>query len=457
VDKPQKMKDLKAYFHTGQFPSDGDGAGGRGAVRGGRGGQAVVDDGADEVEEEEVEGWAASGGSEGGVGPVDRDELKRRYKHVMDTKFRPNFTTVSIMDLLRLIPEWRKTLRQDLQRLVNAHGLQRVGDRPGEANLLFECNEDPALVLHGTAVLGMIVRLGAAQTKARASDLLRQGELGSGKDEKSLVLYAIQILCYPGAPTITIAFNSAGGITIHRDRVKFVMRTVLCLGLEDDEALGGQPRQLPAFKARPMYIPPELSGEPDSFLDFSVEVEEGEGVVGTYAGLRGGHAWGPHWASAVGADGSPLSSTIRVIMDFGVASDGSQSLELETGPYPSHAYRGPQPREDDREFVIPVNWLTDPALETDETVITRQISEWSANYDACVVCAAWLESVSQHHDSPVLRAAAVTRGRMAVFKGRISEHLRRELDRLIEHGTAKELADWFYSHGQRQGGEQNAM
>jgi hypothetical protein len=432
-DVPAKKRALKSFFETGKPLPGEDDVRGRDGGRGGRGKHGgdvdedvdeVLEDEGDEIQhaagglsgestasavgggrdgdEEEDDAMDVAGGAAGdpaaspdaGEGSVDRDELKRRYRHVMDTKFRPHFATISIMDQLRLVPQWRQKLRRDLQRLVEAHGLKRVGDKPGEANLLFECNEDPALVLHGTEVLGLIVRLGAERSKACAPALLRRGELGKGMGQKKLVLYAIKILLYPGAPTITIEFDSAGGIIIHRDRVAYVMRTVLCLGLEDDEALGGRPRRLPAFKARPMYVPPELSGEPDDFLDFTLEVTEGDAVVGTYAGLRDGHAWGPHWASAVGAQGSLLSSSVRIIMDFGVARDGHKSLELESGLYPSSAYKGPAPTPDQPEFVIPADWLTNPAIETTETVIHRQISEFIASQ-----AVVWVGC--PHRDNPV--------------------------------------------------------
>jgi hypothetical protein len=43
-----------------------------------------------------------------------------------------------------------------------------------------------------------------------------------------------------------------------------------------------------------------------------------------------------------------------------------------------------------------------------------------------------------------------------VINGRISKRLQAELDALMANGTAKEQADWYYSHGQRQGGELRA-
>jgi hypothetical protein len=308
----------------------------------------------------------------GGNRCPSRQVLQQRLRQVILAKIVPEFETVSVMDQLCLVPDWRRKLRRDLQRLVDAHGLKRVGDKPGEANLYFECNEDPALVLHGTEVLGLIIRLGANASRQAGQRLLRHGELADGRE---LVLYAVKILLYPGAPSITVQADAAGGIIYHRDRVAFALRTVLALGFEDEDNLGGEPRRLPAFKARPAFIPPELSDLPESETHMRVELKEGDCQVGTRDGLCDGYAWGPHAATAATAQGLSHSS-VRIILDFGVSKSASLSLESPNGMFPASAYDGRnQPSPEDPEFPIPKDWLKDGRLQTHLTHHHRQMSK----------------------------------------------------------------------------------
>jgi hypothetical protein len=311
----------------------------------------------------------------------DFDVLIQRLQHVIDSKIEPHFASFNIFDAdpeLKSMPDLPGMIMRDLQRLVDANGLYRVGNTEGEANLYFECNEAIDTLLNRTEVLGRIIRVIEEFSKRLAADLLQRGELG---EDEEAGMYAVKILLYPGGPEVTatpgaFSITPRGGIRKHRDRLDYMIRTVACLGIDDSAGVDGSTR-FPPFKAEPLCVPPELRHLPDAQRCFVHEMGHGTALVTSYMGSQDGYAWGQHWASALDIDGRSSANCIRIIADFGRKARGSPSLG-ELFPTTSGF---PAPSPSDPQFLIPANWLEDPALATTETHFHRQISESSRRSD----------------------------------------------------------------------------